>query len=410
MRTPKCFMILVVCTMGFCLYGCKTEEKLPGGITGTVTDAGTNLPLQDAKVVLSHFVDSTTTTSDGKYSFENLNPGNYEIVTSKPAYGKKTNSAVVYNGKSTEINFTLSAIPVAKISQKYLDFGIDSTIKLFTLTNTVQEAISYSIIPSQNWISVSPSSGQISNTTNTIKVTINKSDMSSFIQHGEIYIISTVGQESSRDTVKVLANGVMDDDHNYYSVIKIGTQTWMAQNLKVGATVAGGVSQSDLQSIKKYYYGNNAADGVIYGGLYTWPGMMKGAGPDNGTVGTTRGICPVGWHIPTVGDWTTLINYLDEPVAGLKMKEAGTAHWMAGTLGTNESGFTVLPGGVWDGSYFLWGHDMGNQNTYFWSATNDQTSGEHIAAQLGYNSEKVLWETFRDIEAVSVRCLKNVSK
>jgi uncharacterized protein (TIGR02145 family) len=409
MRTHV-FILILILLPGFFLFSCKTEEKLSGEITGIITDATTNLPLSDAKVVLDRFVDSTSSSSDGKYLFTNLNAGSYDMKASKPAYAGKSSSATVVSGKSTEINFALTSVPEPTISNKYLDFGIDSTIKYFTITNPAQETFNYTIITTQSWIIASPASGQLKNGANTIKVTINKADMSTFIQHGEIQIISLIGSESVRDTIKVLANGVMDNDQNYYNVIVIGTQTWMAQNLKVGETVAGGVSQSDLQIIKKYCYGNNEANCNIYGGLYTWPGTMKGAGSDNGTIGTTRGICPVGWHIPTVGDWTTLINYLDEPVAGLKMKEAGTAHWMTGTLGTNESGFTVLPGGVWDGFYFLWGHDMGNQNTYFWTATNDQTSGEHTAAQLGYNSEKVLWETFQDKEAVSVRCIMNSTK
>jgi uncharacterized protein (TIGR02145 family) len=408
MRTTLSFLIFI-CILGCGLYSCKTEEKLAGEITGTVTDASTNEPLNQAKIVLNKFIDSTTTSSDGKYFFNNLDARSYDMKATKPAYAGKSTSASVAAGKSVEINFALTPIPEPKISNKYLDFGLDSTIKFFTITNTTQEAINYSLITDQSWISVNPASGQLTSGINTIKVTINKSGLSDLTQHGEIQIISLIGNESLRDTVSVLANGVMDNDQNYYNVIKIGNQTWMAQNLNVGATVAGGADLNDLQVIKKYCYNNDASYCDIYGGLYTWPGTMKGANSDNGTVGTTRGICPVGWHIPTVGDWNTLIAFLGDPVAGLKLKEAGTAHWMAGTLGTNESGFTVLPGGVWDGS-FLWGHNMGNQNTYFWTATNDQTSGEHMAAQLGYNSEKVLWETFQDRQAVSVRCLKDPAK
>lgn len=175
----------------------------------------------------------------------------------------------------------------------------------------------------------------------------------------------------------------------------------------MGSIISGGLEQADLQLIKKYCYSNITANCETYGGLYTWPGMMHGASSDSGSVGINRGICPSGWHIPTNNEWTTLTSYLDETVAGLKLKEAGTEHWMAGTIGNNESGFTALPAGFWDGSYFLWGHDMINQQTYFWTAT-DQTPGNHSAVQLEYNSEKIRMTKFQDKEAVSVRCVMNI--
>jgi len=49
---------------------------------------------------------------------------------------------------------------------------------------------------------------------------------------------------------------------------------------------------------------------------------------DDGTVGTTRGICPAGWHLPTENEWLTLINYLGgNQQAGGKLKETGIVHW-----------------------------------------------------------------------------------
>ena len=405
MSALKQIPILLIFISTF-LYSCKTKEVLLGEITGRVTDAETSQPLQETKVVLNHFLDSTTTTSDGKYLFQNLNPANYDIQASKAAYEKKTGSASVTSGNRTELNFALNSIPKPAVSQRYLDFGIDSTSKHFTISSTGNAAFNYSVIADQSWIDVQPASGVLTNGSVTLTVTISKSGLSGDIHHGDIQIISIIGQETLRDTVSVLVNGVMDADHNYYSVIKIGTQTWMAENLSVGSIISGGLDQTDLQLIKKYCYSNITANCDVYGGLYTWLGMMHGASPDSGTVGITTGICPAGWHIPTVKEWATLTSYLDETVAGLKLKEAGTAHWMAGTIGNNESGFTALPAGYWDGSYFLWGHDMSNQQTYFWTAT-DQTLGNHSAVQLEYNSEKIRMTTFQNKEAVSVRCLMN---
>ena len=84
------------------------------------------------------------------------------------------------------------------------------------------------------------------------------------------------------------------------------------------------------------YYDNDYGVGGVYGKLYNWY-----------AVNDPRGIAPVGYHIPTDTEWTTLTNCLGGAlVAGGKMKEVGFTHWDSpNTDATNSSGFTVLPGG-----------------------------------------------------------------
>jgi len=80
---------------------------------------------------------------------------------------------------------------------------------------------------------------------------------------------------------------------------------------------------------------NNPANKNTYGALYNWYAVNVGA------------LCPVGWHVPTKEEWTTMINYLGgENIAGGKLKEVGNTHWQYYNEGaTNETGFTALPGG-----------------------------------------------------------------
>jgi uncharacterized protein (TIGR02145 family) len=169
-------------------------------------------------------------------------------------------------------------------------------------------------------------------------------------QQGKVQVLSVVGQETIRDTVGVFVNGVFDSNNYYYRIIRIGNQVWMAENLNVGVLIGGGMDQTDFKVIKRYCYNNDDSYCNTYGGLYTWDQMMLGANQDNGNIGITRGICTVGWHVPTISEWNTLASYLYEPVAGVKIKEAGTAHWKTGNVATNESDFTALPGGMWDGT------------------------------------------------------------
>jgi uncharacterized protein (TIGR02145 family) len=137
-----------------------------------------------------------------------------------------------------------------------------------------------------------------------------------------------------------------DQDGNVYKTITIGTQTWMAENLRTTKYRDGTEMHNICYGL--WYLGenngycsfNNTTDAVsiaTYGRLYNWY-----------TVNSSRNIATVGWHVPTDAEWTTLINYLGgEIAAGGKMKETGTTHWITPNTGaTNESGFTGLPTGA----------------------------------------------------------------
>ncbi|MFH1159928.1 MAG: FISUMP domain-containing protein [bacterium] len=128
-----------------------------------------------------------------------------------------------------------------------------------------------------------------------------------------------------------------------YTSVIIGMQCWMKENLNIGVAILGSEEQTNNAIIEKYCYDNNSTNCTTYGGLYQWNEMMQYV-----TTPGTQGICPTGWHLPTDAEWTRLTTYLGgEPVAGGKMKETGTTHWLSPNTGaTNSSGFTALPGGV----------------------------------------------------------------
>jgi uncharacterized protein (TIGR02145 family) len=137
-----------------------------------------------------------------------------------------------------------------------------------------------------------------------------------------------------------------DQDGNMYKTITIGTQTWMAENLRTTIYRDGTEMRNICYGL--WYLGennghctyNNTTNAVsiaTYGRLYNWY-----------TVNSSHNIAPTGWHVPSDTEWTTLITYLGgESVAGGKMKETGTTHWTTPNTGaTNESGFTGLPTGA----------------------------------------------------------------
>ena len=425
MKSLKNIWILIITVIGFSANGCKTEEiLLHGDISGYVTDTETGQPIQSAEVILNPINDTTITGIDGKYTFTSLIPGNYVIETSIPPYAKDIKNVKVTSANITEIDFALHKIPYPRFSERHLDFGFDTTLKSFTITNTGTGKLNFTLTTSQDWITVSPNRGEITLGTDTIKVAINKAGLSEKKHIESIEIDSHAGQDIVRDTIGIYLNGVMDRDYNYYNIVTIGTQTWMAENLNTGVQISNLIPATNNKIIEKYCYDDNKNNCGIYGGLYTWQEMMEYNPSDNETVGTTQGICPEGWHIPTSVEWTNLFIALDPYpfTAGGKLKEKDTAHWNSpNTNATNESGFSALPGGVMvDLKYWVTNFRfdrLGFEGHYWASAAlfndipGDPTLGKGADFIL-YSDQGFIDSYYRltKNEGISVRCIKDPPK
>ncbi len=196
-----------------------------------------------------------------------------------------------------------------------------------------------------------------------------------------------------------------DADGNIYATVSIGAQTWMAENLNIGTRINGSQDQTDNGVIEKYCWGDDESNCAIYGGLYQWDESMQYVATPG-----VQGICPAGWHIPTDGEWTVLIDYLGgEGIAGGKMKStgtigAGTGLWAPPNIGaTNSSGFTALPGGYrsYNGNFiYLPGY------AYFWSSTEISPTDAWLRG-LSYNGEYVGRYCNYESLGFSCRCLQN---
>jgi len=206
-----------------------------------------------------------------------------------------------------------------------------------------------------------------------------------------------------------------------YAIVKIGSQTWMAENLAWLPAVSSSVKGSD--SLKYYYvYGyedslvtaaKNTLNYKLYGVLYNWPAAMNSSNGKSSMSLKTQAVCPAGWHLPEDGEWKTL-----ELALGMSQQDADTIflrnsgevgkqikcsmNWADDGTGTNASGFTALPGGYRN----LHGSFLGlNENALFWSASlRDSTawyrglssldSGVYRTATLGG-------------QGFSIRCIKD---
>ncbi len=141
------------------------------------------------------------------------------------------------------------------------------------------------------------------------------------------------------------AQVVWDYDGNAYDTVMIGTQVWLKENLRVThynngdliPNITGNTEWAATATGARCYYNNDSASyDPVYGVLYNWY-----------AVSDSRHLCPAGWHVSGNAEWQAAENYLGgDVIAGGKMKEEGTLHWLSPNTGaTNASRFTGLPGG-----------------------------------------------------------------
>jgi len=197
---------------------------------------------------------------------------------------------------------------------------------------------------------------------------------------------------------------ITDKDGNTYKTVYIGTQQWMAKNLKVSkyndGTIIPNITDNtqwlNLTSGAWCYYDNNAANNAKYGKLYNWYAVSP-------TTNGNKNICPTGWHVPTDAEWWVLTDYLGG-VTGGKLKEVGTTNWYSpNTDATNTSLFTGLPGGFRgsNGEYNYVGF-----NGYWWSSSENFTNYAWYRS-LYFNSEDTRRSNDYKMNGFSVRCLRD---
>ena len=199
---------------------------------------------------------------------------------------------------------------------------------------------------------------------------------------------------------------ITDAENNTYKTVTIGTQQWMAENLKVSKYSDGtdipnepdNAKWSQLRTGAWAFYGNDATNNAKYGKLYNWYALSK-------TANGNKNVCPTGWHVPTDTEWTVLTDYLGGAnVAGGKMKEMGTTSWnSSNTDATNLSLFSALPGGY---RYRNGGYTDVSGSGNWWSSTGD-ISDSDWGRGLGSWDGSARRITFYKQYGLSVRCLRD---
>jgi uncharacterized protein (TIGR02145 family) len=206
--------------------------------------------------------------------------------------------------------------------------------------------------------------------------------------------------DSSNDNGQPQGQTVTDIDGNVYPVVTIGTQTWMAANLRTTkyrdgtpiTLVNDSVQWTELKTAAYCNVNNSEANTATYGRFYNWYAVTN-----------SYNIAPAGWHVPADTDWTILSTYVGSGPGG-KLKATGLTYWSSPNSGaTNSTGFNGYGAGdrSTNGAFRYFG-------TYgcFWCTTQSDTANavEHV---LSTNSANLIRMAISKKLGINVRCVKD---
>ena len=213
------------------------------------------------------------------------------------------------------------------------------------------------------------------------------------------------------DCKRFNSNHVKDIDGNVYKTVVIGKYKWMAENLKTttynnGTKIPGVTEQSvwiHLSTGAYCWYNNNQSYSDTIGLLYNWYAVNTGT------------LCPDGWRVPSDEEWKYLEGYVDtrygigDPVwdkPGLRGLDAGqrlktTSGWRSGVTGTDNFGFSALPGGEHLSRFYAGG------SSGFWWSSNEASETSAWYRSLIYSFEYAARDSHPKRIGFSIRCLMN---
>ncbi len=214
---------------------------------------------------------------------------------------------------------------------------------------------------------------------------------------------------------------VTDFDGNVYHTVQIGQQCWMKENMRTTHYADGTFIPLN---IGRFYPNDNAGNVATYGCLYNWNVTTRDVSSGSNPSGV-RGICPYGWHVPSLSEWWLLRDYVSaQPQWRCEGGNANIAKALTSQNGWNISsngctpgkesylndisGFSALPAGKWINGYYEFG-----TIAWFWT-TNYASSVFYFACHLSYDNRELIFSggqnnvgLYAQATAFSVRCLRD---
>ena len=403
----------------------------PQTVVGKLIDEnGVGLAAIQLQLYVTPNVYNTTSLSDGSFFFNNINdvedegalPSGYNITNNFPnPFNPKTRIGITLpNRENVKVEvFNLLGQSVADVIEQTFDAGTNYIdIELNGLPNgfyisriTIDNK--YTVIKKMMLIygsqHLTTSGGAITTPLNKPNNTYLDTNIDSLVATSSIIgsktftnlpsiISDTLDLETltieryCQGTITVLYEG------KTYNTVQIGDQCWLKENLNIGTMITSITEADSMRNngiIEKYCYYNDVANCTTYGGLYQWNEAMQYV-----TTPGAQGICPTGWHIPTVAEFQTLKAAVNSDGNSLKAIGQGTG----GGAGTNTSGFSALLAGARgsDGVFYTLG-----DATHFWSSTYYNANSAYYLWLYNVGSSIDLNYPFQEGFGFSVRCLKD---
>ncbi len=206
--------------------------------------------------------------------------------------------------------------------------------------------------------------------------------------------------------------GVTFDGYTYPSIVLGNGQEWMSENLRSTVYANGDPIQNVPDSAQWTNLGtgawvhcdNNSQNETQFGKLYNGFAILD-----------SRNVCPNGWHVPTLTEWSTLINYIDPNAnggttlpngAGGVLKSVGLQYWQSPNTGaTNELGFSGLPGGLRQSDANFGDCNVGFSG--YWWTTSEYSTNIYWNIVLVANETSVIISQNYPSSGFSVRCIKD---
>ncbi|WP_370089608.1 fibrobacter succinogenes major paralogous domain-containing protein [Ekhidna sp.] len=302
------------------------------------------------------------------------------------------------------VGFNLTEVPVFSFlinvsEQGNLDSFLEATLNI---TSTDYEY-------TEELIAIANNSVTIKDGFDTYDIEILKEGYHSYNETYTIESLYTYGDTPL--TIEITPIGIPGEDlvdardGKTYKTIHLGTQLWMAENLRATTYNDGNPIEYPGTNITAWEDNTTGAYAwydhteTEYGPLYNWYAVNTGK------------LCPTGWHIPTDEEWNELGTYLGGgSIAGSKMKETGTEHWEApNSDATNASGFNAIPAG-W--AYYVNGHfSYLRERAVFWSSEEGYNADHGISRHLVSGDERLIRYTSSNSSnkgnGFSCRCIKD---